>query len=93
MLMSSCEISCLKEGWASIHVAASRGDIECLKLLLKSGANVNIQNDVSELQHCIRLGMFFYFAISFFFVYVCSSLVGSDDFITLCCKWWTCRLC
>lgn len=38
----------LQEGWSALHLAATEGNLEIVKLLLNEGCNVNLQTGVSE---------------------------------------------
>ena len=44
----------LQDGLSPLMEAASRGDVECLQLLVDKGADVNHQDQVSSFHHEIR---------------------------------------
>ena len=37
----------LQDGWTALMVASHEGQVECVKMLLDRGAEVNMQNEVS----------------------------------------------
>ena len=45
----------LQDGWSPLMEAISRGNVECLQLLLDKGADVNRQDKVSSFHHEMRL--------------------------------------
>ena len=53
VLYSSSFLSQKKD--AALHVAAGKGMIDCLKLLLKKDADVNAVNEVSTLKTTLRI--------------------------------------
>ena len=46
----------LQDGWAALMVASQEGQMECMKMLVDRGAEVNMQDVVSGVSmHCVHL--------------------------------------
>ena len=45
----------LQDGWTTLMMASQAGQVECVKVLLEKGADVNMQDMVSGvIMHCVH---------------------------------------
>ena len=67
-----------------LHWAALRGNTDTVALLVKSGANVNMKDNVSTVYSAAMIILFVYFMHSYNIVRMCVSDVISEAIVVYC---------